>query len=525
MKNLFYIFLLSVFCTSCAKNDALNVVDESGKVENTGQSVNSSEKEELMSDFASVLSKVTYERQDVREFLKEEAVKQFDKNYDILYAGIKDQKINGTSFRDIMAAYSSDEILSNIEAKLPLLNILFPEIKMFDISPENYDPGDNEIPVAVSKKSDTSLFFNGDCTDNLAKGQIPDFHVLVVNENSRVIINPRTRSGGQVYSFKSPNYDGTNKESEVATRGFWQGGLWTVGYKAMAAYRYFYKDDASDHSMALQRDYIYYGITPEKQSGALNPNVSEYISFIEINPNAYFKIADQIRTGSNNDDPYIVNNSASIEKRDFTADELIDKMWTKGAYDFRIEVTTSTRQTPQVLYIPLKPNEIWNFNLNKTYRHRTFFRHTKFTYSIDPDKFTSKRVALTSRRISFGKWNLAEEALYRDVTFLEEDEGLQIDYSYTYETTKVNANKFSGDVKLELGLGKNKLTGGVSTEASSSNTVKEKNNVTVRRIEKSDDLGHVRIYFYDPIIENNFFGGSRKHTYNTGTVTFGIAVF
>lgn len=344
---------------------------------------------------------------------------------------------------------------------------------------------------------------------------------LLVNENSRVIINPQTRSGERMYSFKSPSYDGANKESAVATRGLWED-LSTFGYRAMVAYHYFYEDDASDHSMALQRDYIYYGITPGKQSGALNQNVSEYLSFIEINPNAYFKIADQKDTGSTNDDPHIEHYSVSIEKRDFTADELIDKMWTKGAYDFRIEVMTSTRENPQVLYIPLKPNQIWNFNLERSYRHRTFFRHTKFTYRIDPNKFTPKQVSLTSERISFGKWNLAEEAVYRYVTFWEEDEGVEKNYSYTYEMIKVNADKFSGDAKLELGLGKNKLSGGINTVISSSNTVRETKNVTVKRSEKSDNLGNVKIYFYDPIIENNISGISYSHTYNTGTVKFGI---
>lgn len=153
-------------------------------------------------------------------------------------------------------------------------------------------------------------------------------------------------------------------------------------------------------TMALQRDYIYYGLTPTNQSGALNYNVNEYISFIEVNPTTYFNIADQTETGSISDDPYIKANSVSRKKRDFTESELIDALWTKGAYNFRFEILRSTNESPQILYIPVKPSDIWNFNLDRTYRHSTAFRHSKYTYKIDPNKFTSKRFYLSPGDIS-----------------------------------------------------------------------------------------------------------------------------
>jgi hypothetical protein len=149
-----------------------------------------------------------------------------------------------------------------------------------------------------------------------------------------------------------------------------------------------------------------------------------------------------------------------------------------------------------------------------------------YTYRIDPNKFTSKRYELSPYELSLGKWNLAEESVYRYVTILEEDESVETTTSYQYEVTKVNSSKFSGNVKLELGLGNDKIGTGVSTEVNSNNTTKETRTATVVRKEASDNLGSVRIYFYDSIIEAKLSSSEyRMRTYNTGHVTFGISAY
>jgi len=336
-----------------------------------------------LSKFAEILSRVTYDRQDVREFLKTEAVKQFDKNYDVLYALVKDKKINGPTFRDILVAYSSEADVQDIEKNVPLLNILVPKIALFDIDPANMDCTDPEIPVAVSKEKTTSLYLNGECAADLEKGEIPDFYTFVINENSRVIVDAATRNGKPTVAFISPNYDGSMQDEEVpATRSATLTAS-EVGTKAIAAYNYFYADDASNNSRSYQRDYIYYGLTPTSGNGTLNRLVSEYISFIEIDPSCYFNISDQ-KTGQSDDDPYIKDNKVSRKKRPYTDEELIDKMWTKGSYNFRIEIFSANSTQPIIVYLPLRPEQIWNFNTSYTRKHKTWFSHTKYTHTIDP---------------------------------------------------------------------------------------------------------------------------------------------
>lgn len=530
-KNVWLILLFVSLFFSCSNENFL----EEGIASTDPPQLTVQEKQDIKVEFAKALSSVLYSNVDARRVIKTEAVKQFDKNYDVLWSSIKDTKIGDYSFEECISSRSSKKIISIINEQLPLLNILFPEIKMFDINAENYDYTDNELPVAVRSNSKTLLFFAGELTDTIPDGDVPGFNVIVVNENSRVEVNNinRSRGASYKYSFISPSYDGisvnsntrnaivsSNTRSVVVNSNL-------VGDKAINAFDYFNKDDSSINSMALQRDYIYYGITPTNNSGALNYSTSEYISFIEVNPKAYFTIADQTGTESISDDPYIKANSASRKKRDFTQEELINELWTKGAYNLRFEIQLSTNDHPQIIYVPVKPSEIWNFNLGRRYRHSTGFRHSKYTYSIDPNKFTSKRYEFSPYELSFGKWNLSEEALYRYVTILEEDESVEKTTTYQYEVTKMLSSKFNGDIKLELGLGDGKkITGGASTEATSTNTTKETRTVNVTRKEASDNLGSVRIYFYDPIIEAKTSSSQYKmRTYNTGYVTFGISVY
>lgn len=520
-KKFIYMASLALVVSSCAKD----VFEAEEIVEKEDQQVVLSEfeKDSLKAQFARVLSSVVFENEEVRELIKTEAVKQFDKNYDVLYISIRDKQIGGHTFRDLLVRESSEGFIREIERGIPLLNILFPNLPMFDLSPEQYDSKDKELPVAAPRKDCNELYYNGECTDRLEKGQIPGFHTLVVNENSRVIVHNDTRRGISTFSFKSPNYDGT-KTNDFATRST------TVptsilGGKAATAYMHFYADDSSVYSKALQRDYIYYGMTPTCHTGTLNQNINEYISFIEVDPNVYFTVTDDYDLNSYNpsDDPYIKANSVSKTHTDFTEQELIDAFWTSGAYNFRLEVQNSSGSSPQILYIPLRPEQIWNFNLTRTYQHATWFTPKKYTYTINPADFTSKRHDLFSDRIALGKWNIKNESLYRYISILEEDhDGATYTASYSYESAILHSDKFSNTGKVVLGLGDSSIQGNVVTEVSDSNSTKTIKTATVTRIESSDHLGSVRIYFYDPIAEYSELEISEMYTYNTGCVRFGV---
>ena len=66
------------------------------------------DKNALMNQFAQTLSKVVRENQKVRELVKNEAIKQFDKNYDVLWIEARDKMAGDATFRELMVAKSSE---------------------------------------------------------------------------------------------------------------------------------------------------------------------------------------------------------------------------------------------------------------------------------------------------------------------------------------------------------------------------------------------------------------------------------
>lgn len=524
MKKFSLLILLGMFIFGgCSEKDSdIEIKNNGSQNENL---LNVNVKQKYLEKFAGILSKAVYERKDVREFLKTESLKQFDKNFNVLYYLISDVKINEKSFRDILISYSSKEAIEEIENNVPLLNILVPEITFFDIYPQDLDTDDSEIPVVVSKDYETALYFKGEKELSLKKGEIPSFHVFVVNENSRVIIpeNNLKSRGVKTIMFKSPNYDGSLviNEQPILKSTIVDNSI--VGKKAIDAFSYFNKDDGSINQKAFQRDYIYYGITPQNQTGNLNRSVSEYISFIQVDANSYFNIANEPGTKDYYGDPKISNHTVTQEKRGLSEEELLDRMWTKGSYNFKFEILTSTQEQSQVVYVPLKPNELWDFNISHSYRHSTWFRHSKNTYTIDANKFTSKPVVL-KEKISLGKWDISEEALFRYIKISEEDSGAEVTETETYEMSKALKTNFSGNAKIGIGLKGKEGEAGASASVESTTTEKITKSYTIKRKIDSDQLGKIRIYFYDPLVHKVENGVCELHTYYSGHVKVGISV-
>ncbi len=521
MKKFFIcLFVLGLLISACSNDDlSSTMADLNPKTEVAKKGKN-------MEDFAAILSKVVYNNKSVRQFLKDEAVKQFDRNYDVLYYAIKNKDVDGRTFRDILISYSSVEAIEEIERNVPLLNILLPKIKFFNVLPEELNVEDNEIPIAIAGKEKNILFLDGKKELSLNKGEVPSFHVFVVNENSRVIVpNSRVKSGG-TFRFKSPNYDGERYKQRKRVKSSVIADITTIGRKAFDAYKYFYKDDGSINQKAFQRDYIYYGITPEKRKGSLNHSVSEYISYIKLGNNMYTKISDQDEKGLKKNDPKIITSETSKKKRELTHEELMDRLWTKGAFDFRFEIMSGKGDHPQIVFVPLRPDEIWDFNLHVHRRHSTSFRRSKYIYTIDPSKFTPKKVYLGDDEVFIGKWNLEQDGLYRYIKIYEEDESAEITETETYENSYTLKATVNNGSKFNIGLAESNISSSVESQ----NTTKKTKSYTIKRKQESDFLGVTCIYFYDPIVDHidyiqyPYYGICELHTYSTGSIEFGITV-
>lgn len=518
MKNVFCALLgLLCFFVSCSDDGVKPVTAQSDSSTNISAD---KAKEECMVSFAQILSAATFDNKDVREFLKTEALKKFDKNYDILYLAVKDEMIGDLTFRQTLASYSSEEAIDSIEANVPLLNIYLTCTAFLEIYPEDLDTEDKFTPIAVSVKDSVDFFCGGEKELSLPKGEIPDCHVFVVGENSRVVVNEVTASNKSLsargFRFIDEAFDGTIENS--ANKSVVASGN-IIGARAVQAFGYFYADDNSVNRKEFQRDYIYYGLTPDKRTGSLIRSVSEYLAYIKISPSAMNTMADQ------EEDPQIKNLTPEKKKGDpWTYSELLNQVWTRGAFNIRFDVITSNHNEPQTVYIPLTPDQLWQMSYSYRKQHKTWFRRTRYFYSVFPDKFTAKDIYLDCP-ISLGRWDISQESLCRYINIFEEDKSAEVTKSVTYEMEETKSDVVKDGVKINLGTDTASVTVEVGGSNSSSDQKKSYVTVTEKWSEGADKLGSVRIEYHDPVIDariapNRFF----MHTYSTGTVEFGIVV-
>ena len=510
--------LLMCLFISCNQDDSI-VSDTSNEMHTMDYSPSVTTRNQDMVAFVKILSRSLSQNEKLRTFIKKEALRMFDKNYDFLYYPLRNEKVDGNlSFRDILVANSSEKEMSVIDKNLPLLNILIPRIAFLNVFPENLDTRDAEIPVAIENNDNgTDLYIRGQKVDEFADNEFPGFNVIVVNLNTRVsatkALSTRGTSGNLwSYNFKSKNYNGN-----IQTRS----NNFSFDHSQMPSYLYkkaekafdegFNQDNNSINQIAFQRDNIYYGMTPTKTTGELNRSVTEYLSYMIVDPKVYTKISDE-QSNHINDDPYIKENSITNKKNPLSHDDAIRKMWTEGAYNFIFEISSSNSKESAKMPIPVFPEEIWNFNIKRSFKKGGLFHRDQYKYEIDPTKFTSKIYYFDPATVTFGKWDIANESLVRYISIYEEDSGDDVTETSTESFTHVQSTNFKGDIKIGLGLGNigNKQATGeadFSSQTNSSNTITTTNTITIKRHQGDDLLGYkIPIYFYDPIIvsTNNF---------------------
>ena len=146
-----------------------------------------------MERFALLLAK-TLDNRNVRASLKEEALKKFDGDFDILYQKFASKQLNEGSFMKVLARSDKNsttrgqELLNRIAEEIPLLNIAIPvNIEKWDVA--NFKPlvavRGVDFDDATTKKIRA---YDSDGNIHVLDATIPpDFPVIVVGLNERLI--------------------------------------------------------------------------------------------------------------------------------------------------------------------------------------------------------------------------------------------------------------------------------------------------------------------------------------------------
>lgn len=519
-----FIFASMFFMLACTQEESLRPADE-----NVTSQTSELTTAEAQVRFAKLLSQAASGSVEVRRFLKTEATKQFDNDYDVFYPLVKNKIVaDGKSFRNILFSYTTDpKELIEIERSQLLLNILIPDLTLFwDFNAEKWDVNDAEIVVMCRDDESDTMYENGENIGRMEKGEIPGFPCLVVKNNERMRVKSvNTRSGEATYEFASDAFDGSKRTERPVTR-HWEKdmplektedlskGVSPSIFKAdiVQAWKEF-----KGIPQAYQRDYIYYGITRENKPGNLNRAIREELFRFRVQPEAFSRIADQ-----ENKDPKL--ETTSERKRFLTNQEIIKRVWNDGKFEFYFKTYVSSDVNGQAMehILPFSISAKDLFSIEKVHVHHrnsTAFRRSKNTYSVDPKNLRSKwyypRVSSYGDSYVFTlPWDLYSKSLAIHI-FVEERDDDQI-----LKEKRVVLNEFSSKMDFSLETGAEvdgikiarKLGYGISTTRT--NTSEAEISTTVG----SDKLGTLSFFYYDPVIRGERNGLYDLYSVFNGTV-------
>ena len=488
---------LCAMLVSCAKDVTVSNSESSVQELNAMSSENS---------FAKILSKAVSENENLRVFIKNQALRQFDKDFDVFYPYVKNMIVSGDdTFRDILCRYTSEEELAKIEQSCPKLNILVPDWSWINgdcFGVNNWDTSSDEVCVGCSQLGGSSfLYSDGDFCGNLQKGDIPSFPVLIIKSNERMVVKGVTTKGGELeYAFLSPEFDG----SCVTTKS---GGKWVnydidlvenpempdafvaeskIDPKVIAAY-----NECKDTPEAAQRDYVYYGLTKENSTGKRNQYIKEYIACMRLDN------ADSYALYDDSGDIRFVPIEKDSEA--YTNEELLKKIWTDGMLDFHFYISIASKDGKVSVsdkYVTLKFGDLFDvIKTHVSFRHKvTWGPGRKWIYRVDKDCFVPKWCNIN---VELPRWDVGYESSNMVISVVEYDASVKstMTISNSYEFM----NNFSSSVEYQSPQstwGSVKVGFGYGLSSKSSRSC----STTIEIESGSDKLGDANVYYMEPII-------------------------
>lgn len=472
MKNLLFAITLIAFnCLilfSCKREELTSPLTP----KSTNESAAKEKESKALRRFSEILSHAVYSNADLRGFIKAEALKEFDNDYDVFYPFVKDKIVSGNkTFRDVLTGYTKDpQELLEIEASLPLLNIYVPELPSgFSADKWDYMNEKPYVSPAIVKNDKISLYQEGALKDSLDQSYIPGFPVLVVKNNERL----RLKGGIRLKSSSTPDMgsyefidDAFNGKIKTKTIYKLETDLipeLITAYNVMGVGSYNW-----------QRDNIYYGLTLAQNSqGPLNRRIIERIEAIKFTSQAFYVMSDQAGDPGLKA-PQLVNSQRNH-------DQIQNLLWSEGRFEIQIDVLVSNLSglgTTLEKHFNAAPGELFSITYAEQ-RVGSFYVY-KATGVIPKDFYP---------HINLISWDLENNGFAWKFIVSEKDE-------QTVDTrTETVTNEFATNFGFTLGISK-KLS--LNFGGSAKKTIVNTHTIVVTR--NSDPLGTLETDFSKPVI-------------------------
>ncbi len=476
---------------------------------------------EALEEFAIVLSDAIADDEEMRAFIKESALNQYDKDFDVFYPYVKDHIFSsGKTFRQLISLHQTYEgQLAAIEKAAPKLTILVPDFSWLDSNlfcASSWDTSNSFLCVGFDDKQDVHrLYSDGELLGELSASSFPTFPVLIIKSNERMTV-VSTKSGENHYVFSDPTFDGGSN-----TKGFFkdhdegymnnpEGAFWemdlfsrigntiesdelsTISPSLIQAYNEF--QEGSDRG--VQRDYVYYGMTKQNSSeGKLNVFMRDMLYRFRLTPDALFFIANAYDDG----DPRL--DKFETKKRNDRPgfNEVLSRLWGNGKFEIRIQFFQSYPSSGASAVggatLSLAPQEV--LRVNKMYFVWDWgWFSEKSVFTITESDIESKWYYPGDQNnplpLINTSWNLATTSDNLYIQVMEYDPDITDVKSYERTFKRSNSVSVKGDgTVIKIGLG---LTGSHGEEEEYSEKI------TVTTTKKSDDLQDCSMSYADNYI-------------------------
>ncbi len=410
---------------------------------------------------AKILAKAVNE-EEVRKLIKEEALKKFNGDYDVLFQLVQNKEIKSKkSFHSVLSEFAdSPQQFKEISDNLPLLTVYVPTF----FSAEKWNTATQVPIVAVRDEEDRLIAFNskGESVE-LSPKEEPNIPIVVVKLNDRVTAktldaksaNGRIASdnflfnnGRNSFYFIDESVNNVKPKSKGGRLALYDSGLDPVVI------------DAYNRSIGCgncyQRDWIYYGINPAsgQNNGPLSYKFKEAITEIEPENTAVLNAM-----GGWDEGAFVINVNAMFSSR-----------------------TATNKESPQKV-IPVNSGDL--FTYREEIRHRGIFGINTYIVRI----VEGVKPYTLSSPVTYDVWDMEE---YGDKWTLLTEE-----YDQTTEITKVfkDTNKFGFNFSANAGS-KEKLGASLGAMGEFS----KETNITYKTTDQNDALGQAYVRYTDPIL-------------------------
>ena len=257
---------------------------------------------ELLEEFSKALAYSLDSSIELRRIIKNEALKMFDYDYDVLYLSINSYRLtSGKTVDELMSLYMDITRLEKIKQLFSTLTIFVPELPDNSFSAELWNV-ESEVPYTALrvKNSNDVMGYGVNKEFLIPSNEIPKYPIVVVKLNERVVSVNKAQRNLSPMSIINPDivffsdvFDNTeNASSVIQNRNFSSGDTrdrtGSIPENMKKVYEAY---DVFAATNEWPRDYIYYGLTPQQPKGPFNRDFKESL--------VYFKLLGDPRTVMN----------------------------------------------------------------------------------------------------------------------------------------------------------------------------------------------------------------------------------